>query len=281
MEEKQPSRTALGAAVHRAAHQTLEGGRIFSDPFASRILGSEGAKLLAEEAADPSRRPMRMFIAARSRFAEDRLAAAVSGGIRQAVILGAGLDTFALRNPHAGLGLRIVEVDHPSTQEWKKKRLSEAGIDIPSWLTFLPLDFEHQDPITELAAAGFTPSEPAFFHWLGVIPYLKREAIFATLQQIASLPEAQVVFDYSEPLENYPPERRARLAAIAARTAEIGEPWLTYFEAPSLKQDLTRCGFGGIEDLNIAQVASLYFGLPPGEIKEGAGPHLVHARRSE
>jgi methyltransferase (TIGR00027 family) len=169
MKESQPSRTALAAAVHRAAHQTLEGGRIFSDPFASKILGSEGAKLLAEEAADPSQRPMRLFIAARSRFAEDRLAAAVSRGVRQAVILGAGLDTFALRNPHAELGLHIFEVDHPSTQQWKKRQLSEAGIDTPPWLTLTPVDFERQDLLTELARSGFAPSKPAFFHWLGVI----------------------------------------------------------------------------------------------------------------
>ncbi len=280
MEEKKPSRTALGAAVHRAAHQALEGGRIFTDPLASAILGSEGSDLLAEAAADPSRRPMRLFIAARSRFAEDLLAAAVLRGVRQAVILGAGLDTFSLRDPHAKLGLRVFEVDHPATQAWKKRRLAEAGIAAPPPLTFTPMDFERQNLIGELTASGFVTTGPAFFHWLGVVPYLKRDAVFATLRSIASLPDSEVVFDYSEPLENYPPGRRANAAALAARTAQIGEPMLSYFEPSALWQELKECGFGELEDLGLAEIAPRYLGAPGHEIKEGGGPHLIHARRS-
>src|ERR1700752_674340 len=116
MQSRPPSRTALGAAVHRAAHQTLEGGKIFADPLARTILGKEARTIIEEEAADPSRRPMRLFIATRSRFAEDCLSAAVARGVRQAVVLGAGLDPFSLRNPHARLGLHVFDVDHPAKQ---------------------------------------------------------------------------------------------------------------------------------------------------------------------
>src|SRR6266851_7394028 len=102
MQAGEPSHTARGAAAYRAIHQTLEGGVIFSDPFASRILNDETRARLDETAADPSLRPMRLLIAARSRFSEDTLAACVARGVRQIVVLGAGLDTFSLRNPHAG-----------------------------------------------------------------------------------------------------------------------------------------------------------------------------------
>ena len=159
MEEKKPSRTALRAAAHRAAHQMLDGGKILTDPFAGAILGSEGSGALSEAAADHS---LRLYIAARSRFAEDRLATAVGRGVRQAVILGAGLDTFFLRNPYAELGLRVFEADHPSTQLWKKRRLREAGIAPPPAAVFTPLDFERQDLMSGLTASGFVPTEPAF-----------------------------------------------------------------------------------------------------------------------
>src|SRR5450756_1304825 len=115
MQNGQPSRTALGAAILRAAHQTLDGGNIFKDPFARLVLGQEADSLVAAVSADPAMRQMRIFMAARSRFSDDGLEAAVSRGVRQLVILGAGLDTFALRNPHADLGLLVFEVDHPAT----------------------------------------------------------------------------------------------------------------------------------------------------------------------
>jgi methyltransferase (TIGR00027 family) len=143
--QRPPSRTALFVAAYRAAHQTLDGGRIFADPFALRILGELAHTGIEEAADDPAQRLLRLFIAARSRFAEDCLSAAVSRGVRQVVILGAGLDTFSLRNPHAELGLRVFEVDHPATQSWKRERLRQEGLATPSLLTFVPIDFERQD----------------------------------------------------------------------------------------------------------------------------------------
>ncbi len=128
MQIGQPSRTAQGAAAHRAVHQIVEGGVIFSDPFAVAILGDDSRAGLSEMADDPSHRPMRLFIAARSRFSEDTLAACVARGIRQVVVLGAGLDTFSLRNPHASQGVRVFEVDYPATQGWKRERLRQAGL---------------------------------------------------------------------------------------------------------------------------------------------------------
>src|SRR5208282_2230284 len=143
MQAQEPSRTALGAAIHRAAHQVLEHGRIFTDPLTLRILGVDADTIDREAEQQPSRRRMRIFIAVRTRFAEDALAAAVERGVRQVVVLGAGLDTFAYRSTLRDR-LRIFEVDHPATQAWKRQLLEEAAIPIPKSLTFAPIDFEFQ-----------------------------------------------------------------------------------------------------------------------------------------
>lgn len=128
----------------------------------------------------------RLFTAARSRIAEDALSEAVERGVRQIVILGAGLDTYALRNPHSAREIRIHEVDHPATQAWKLERLAEAQIALPPWLLFVPVDFERDDLGEKLAAAGFEQNSPAFFTWLGVVPYLTQDAIGRTLDYISS-----------------------------------------------------------------------------------------------
>src|SRR5271167_3027992 len=175
-----PSRTALAAASYRAAHQILEKGSIFSDPLAVRILGIDGATIAREAEEQPSRRAMRMFIAVRTRFAEDALAAAVERGVTQLVILGAGLDTYAYRTK-LGDRLRIFEVDHPATQAWKRQRLAEESIALPPALTFAPVDFERQTLDDGLRAAGFDPTQPSFFTWLGTVVYLSEPAIDATL----------------------------------------------------------------------------------------------------
>jgi methyltransferase (TIGR00027 family) len=182
----EPSQTARGAAAYRAIHQTLDGGTIFRDPVPLRILDDATRATLDEIAANPSLRPSRLFIAARSRFSEDILAASVARGARQIVVLGAGLDTFSLRNPHEGEGVRAYEVDYPATQGWKRERLKEAGLAIPASLIFAPVDFERQSLADGLAAAGFRADRPAFFQWLGVVPYLTRETISVTLDFIAA-----------------------------------------------------------------------------------------------
>lgn len=126
MQRGQPSRTALSAAAHRAAHQILEQARFFYDPLALRILGPDAMAMVDEAAQDPPRKRMRIFIAVRSRFAEDSLAQAVGRGARQLVILGAGLDTYAYRSPFREQ-LRIFEVDHPATQGLETRPSGGSG----------------------------------------------------------------------------------------------------------------------------------------------------------
>ncbi len=263
-------------AAHRAAHQVLEGGRIFTDPLALRILGEDGTTVARDAEAHPSRRGMRIFVAVRARFAEDAVAAAVNRGTSQVVVLGAGLDTFAYRSPLRER-LRIFEVDYPATQAWKRQCLESAAIPIPDSLTFAPIDFEHQTLTEGLAAAGFDSSQQSFFTWLGVVPYLTQETVWSTLGFIASLPHgAHVVFDYSDPPDSLPANWRERHDRRADHVAELGEAWLSYFETNELRTKLEAFGFSEIEDLGPPQIAARYFPhratMPPDR-----GGHLLRA----
>jgi methyltransferase (TIGR00027 family) len=165
----EPSVTAQGAAALRAAHQLLDVPLVFEDPFAVRILGSDGEWALRNKLPSqqtPTARAMRALVVGRSRFAEDRLAQAVDLGVRQYVLLGAGLDTYALRHPDGPA--RVFEIDHPATQAWKRPRLLEIGVAPPACLTFIPVDFEKGTLQVGLADAGFDSSAPAMVAWLGV-----------------------------------------------------------------------------------------------------------------
>jgi methyltransferase (TIGR00027 family) len=276
MQLRQPSRTARAAAVHRAVHQVLENGRIFADPLALRILGDDAEALVRDAEQNPHRRPMRLFIAVRTRFAEDALTAAVAQGVSQLVVLGAGLDTYAYRGAMRER-LRIFEVDHPATQAWKRQSLAEANISMPPTLTFAPVDFERETLSEGLAAAGFDPAGRSFYTWLGVVPYLTQEAVFATLSFIGSQPGgAAVVFDYSNPPDSLSPTMRAVHNVRAAHVAGIGETWVSYFDSDALGAKLMALGFTEVEDLGPPQIAARYFPERVGSAA-GKGGHIVRA----
>jgi methyltransferase (TIGR00027 family) len=277
MQRGQPSRTALGAAGLRAAHQVLDRAAIFTDPLALRILGPDADAMVQEAATDTSRQRLRWFIAIRSRIAEDALAAAAKRGVRQLVVLGAGLDTTAYRTPPSD-DLRIFEVDHPATQQWKRERLAEAAITAPATLRFVPVDFERETLAEGLGAAGFDPTRPTFFTWLGVVPYLTEQAVFATLAFIAGLPGgAHVVFDYVNPTASIVEAgHRAAHEALAARVAELGETIRCHFDSDVLGTRLAELGFREVEDLGPRQIAERFF---PGRVTSsaGGGAHVLRA----
>jgi methyltransferase (TIGR00027 family) len=276
MEPGRPSRTALGAAFHRAAHQVLEGGVVFRDPLALRILGPDADAAVRRAREDPSGRRLRLFVALRSRFAEDRLAEALGQGVRQVVVLGAGLGTLAYRTVF-GSGVRVFEVDHPSTQAWKRRRLAEVGIPEPAWLTFAPVDFERETLGEGLGAAGFDPALRSFFTWLGMVPYLTGEAVFATLGFIAALPGGgEVVFDYANPPA--PGEDTSARDGLARRVAAAGEPFRSHFHTPDLHTRLEALGFRTIEDLGPRLIRERFFpAFPPPASDQGG--HVVRAAR--
>jgi len=204
-------------------------------------------------------RHRRAFIAARSRYLEDQLAQLVDRGVDQYVVLGAGLDTFAYRNPYRQL--RVFEVDHPATQYWKRQRLAAAAIPVPASLAFAPIDFERQRLADALSSVGFDQSRPAFFGWLGVVAYLHLDAVFDTLRFVASCapPTTTIVFDYSIPPDRLPPRQRQRFDKIAGRAAAAGEPWRTFFEPLELDIRLREIGFAEIDHVDADTLNGLYF----------------------
>jgi methyltransferase (TIGR00027 family) len=219
----------------------------------------------------------RLFTAARSRIAEDALSRAVERGIRQTVILGAGLDTFALRNPYREQ-IRIYEVDHAATQAWKRQRLAEAQIALPPWLILLPVDFERDDVGEKLVAAGFQQNAPAFFIWLGVVPYLTQDAIGRTLDYMSSIQNSEVVFDYLEPPESSSEELRRLERERTEHLRRIDEGSVSRFEPAGVAAILRAHGFWAIEDISFQEIASTFGravqGLAPGHL----GVHVIRAK---
>jgi methyltransferase (TIGR00027 family) len=279
MNPNEPSRTALMIARQRAAHQLLDHGSILNDPFAMKILREDEKDVIQFATKHPLASIGRLFTAARSRIAEDALSRAVARGVRQIVILGAGLDTFALRNPHAALEICIYEVDHPATQAGKLERLAEAQITVPPGLILVPIDFERDDVGEKLAAQGFQRNSPAFFTWLGVVPYLTQDAIGRTLDYISSIQKSEVVFDYMEPPEAFSDELRQIEKARAEQLEKMGERSATRFEPAGIAAILRSHGFCDIEDIDFQQIASR-FGRAVQSLAPGhAGLHVVHAKR--
>jgi methyltransferase (TIGR00027 family) len=174
VEEGQASKTALGAAARRAIHQLVDDEpKVFSDPIAVRLVEAAAPGTINSyltTVSPPDLKSSRAGFVLRSRFAEDELARAVARGVRQYVILEAGLDTFPYRQPPFAWELRIFEVDHPATQVWKREALVAAGIPSPPNLSWAPVDFERATLLEGLTVAGLDSTRPSFFSWLGVVP---------------------------------------------------------------------------------------------------------------
>lgn len=257
MQTGRASRTALRVAIRRAAHQVTDNPRVMEDPIAVRLLGP-GFDRDMERAMHHVARDFRLYMSVRSRYAEDRLAHQVSAGVAQYVILGAGLDTFAYRNPFPSL--RVFEVDFPATQHWKHGLLAEAGIAIPPNLTFIALDLEHKTLAESLLEAGFDPTAPAFFSWLGVVPYLTLEAFRATLATIARLPAGTAVtLDYAFPPETLSPKRRQVFDSLSKRVAAAGEPLRLFFTPQNLEREVRAAGYRRIEQFDTDRLNETYF----------------------
>lgn len=290
MIEGRPSQTAWRVALRRAAHQVTDTPIVFDDPLALRIVGAADDSQAFRSDAEQTRlaRALRAFMAARSRIAEEELAAAVRRGVRQYVVLGAGLDTFAYRNPF-GSELRVFEADFPATQVWKRMRLRDAGIDEPDWLRFVSVDFATQSAFDALEDAGLDRNAPVWFSWLGVSMYLEPQAVWSTLSSIAALaPGSGVVFDYSIDPETLTPPFRMVYDEMARRVAAAGEPWVSSFSPERLRDGLHAAGFTSVrdrggDDINTALFADRSDGLRVGGMARlmtawtGAAAAIPHA----
>lgn len=277
-----PSRSAMRVATVRAVHHLLDDPIILEDPVALPILGAQMAAAIQEDPFqfnDPMGRGLRAALLVRSKLAEDELGKAVEGGVRQYVILGAGLDTFAYRNPHADKGLRVYEVDHPSTQAWKKTLLQNAHIPVPDELTFVAADFEKKTLAESLREAGFRFDQPAYFSWLGVVVYLTQETIFDTLRFVASLPKGSgITFDYCLQRSLLNPIERAISETFGKIIAELGEPWVSFFEPAILIEDVKKLGFTHIDDLGPDELNPRYFFQRKDGLRAGGSVRLLCAK---
>jgi methyltransferase (TIGR00027 family) len=283
MQDDKPSVTAYRVALRRAAHQVLDEPKVFDDPLALAIVGGEGeTRSRSGEGKSRGRiaRSMRAYMAMRSRYAEDRLAEAVERGARQYVVLGAGLDTFPYRNPYPADRLHVFEVDHPATQGWKRRRLAKGGIVIPESMTFAPVDFERQTLADGLAQAGFRSDRITFFSWLGVVPYLTRNAVLETLAFVAAQPGgSEVVFDYGLPPASLNWLQRLAFANLASRVAAAGEPFQIFFTPDELAAELRLLGFGHLEDSGMDEMNRRYFAHRADGLRVTGGlAHVMAAR---
>jgi methyltransferase (TIGR00027 family) len=276
MERGKPSQTAITAALFRAAHLHLFAGpKIHQDTFALRLSGLGGCEelrafaLQVEQSTFPLRRASAYF-ACRHRFSEERLRAALDRGAEQVVLLGAGLDSFALRHPEVPKDLLFVEIDHPDSQRWKRERLASLGLDTPG-VRYVPIDFASQDLRKELASAGVDRAKPTFFAWLGVTQYIADEAAYETLSLVAEHASgSEIVFDVILPIDAQPPDER-EMSRMSAEVSEArGEPWVSYFLPEQLAVHLGSFGFDRVQWLTPEASRSYYEGQPTGARPLGA-----------
>jgi len=270
----------MRVALRRAAHQLFDSPKVLEDPLAVRIVGREAAASLSglTDRLSPPARYMRAFMAVRARYAEDELALAVRRGVTQLVILGAGLDTFAYRNPFPNL--RVFEVDHPATQEWKRQRLHTENIAIPDSVTYAAVDFDSQTLADGLRAANFQSGQPAFFSWLGVTMYLDNQTVLDTLRFIHTMHAANgVVFDYTVPRHLLNTMGKLVFDAITRRVAAAGEPFRSFFVPAELDAALQQIGYRHVEDMDSPAINARYFADRTDNLKvAGAMGRLCHAR---
>ena len=240
------SQTARTAAAARAAHLIVDQPPvIFADTLAAPLLGAEADEYIDYHRAHGGHIVLagaRGQVICRSRLAEDSLAAAIRRGVRQYVILGAGLDSFAYRSALAR-SVRVFEVDHAATQNWKRRQLAAGGITVPENVTFVATDFEAGTLTADLIRSGLDPAVPAFVSWLGVTMYLTTEAIGRTFAELSLLaPGSEVVADYMLPAGMRDDAGNTYVELVGPATAERGEPWLTFLSPTDMSQLLASHG---------------------------------------
>jgi methyltransferase (TIGR00027 family) len=281
MNARSPSRTALAAALIRARHTRLDPQPLIDDAWGERLVptsfrvklresalagmaGVERARALAspETIVDDHLRRLSAYanVVLRSRYTEDALQRAISNGVRQYVMIGAGFDSFSLRRPPFAQGVCVYEIDHPATQAFKLERLAACGAPHPASTHFVAADLGIEDLGTALSRSPFRFDQPAFFSWLGVTMYLTQDANRTALRSIVrcAAPGSELVFTYIEQgaLERGRPSRAFQ--GLQRKVASLGEPFLSGFDPPALAGELRQIGLSFIEDLNGQALAARY-----------------------
>lgn len=285
MDAHRASQTAVAAASRRAYHYAHASPLIFADSLAHLLIAEDERlsfengiiaimkslhpELVREDdrehtVANAHRTSIATAIMmSRARFSEDLLELAIDRGVRQYVIVGAGLDTFACRRTDLRDKVEVFEVDHPASQEFKRRRLEAGGISLQPNLHFVAADFEVENLADALSRSAFRSAEPAFFSWLGVVVYLSMDAILDTLAAIKRIaaPGSGLVFDYWERkyFDMSPSERPAEFRLQFDRAAAFGEPFQSSFPQDALGGVLQEQGFELLENLDPEQQEQRYF----------------------
>jgi len=283
VETGKPSQTAIIAALFRATHATLYAGpKIHEDTFALALTGIGGRDELVsfaaqvEQAGYPLRRAC-AFFALRHRYSEERLEAALRRGIKQVVLLGAGLDSFALSHPTVPPAIRFVEIDHPASQRWKLDRIASLGLTTPG-VKYVPVDFSSQDLATALVDAGIDASEPLFVAWLGVTQYIAEQASYDTLSIIAAhAAGSEIVFDVILPMSQQTSDDQHISRLSAEASVARGEPWVSYFDPQQLTKRLSSLGFSSVTRLT-PRAAAVYYDGQPTDVQPLGGWQIMAAR---
>ncbi|MEZ4279057.1 MAG: class I SAM-dependent methyltransferase [Myxococcota bacterium] len=290
MIEGEPSQTALQVAAARAAHLRFDPPpHLLEDRFAEKLLGEEAERLIAAYGDDAPwiLRENRLFLPFRARYAEDLVARAHAEGVRQLVVLGAGLDSFALRRPAALADLRVFEVDHPATQRWKRRRLEAIGDSLPDSLApslvFVECDFEKMALADALRGSAFRADAPAVVSWLGVVYYLSKETVARALAELRALlaPGSAVVLDYQFPVESLPQRYRDVFAQQSAWLKGAGEPQVNRYRPDELRAVLLAAGFEGAELPEREALEARYFRALGSEVRMAERFGMAVARVGE
>jgi len=260
------SATAQFAAAHRAYHLMHDPAPILEDNAAGWLLGPPLSAILR---LAPLRwlfwrpllakvRPISVFVVVRSRYTEDALESSIRDGCRQYVILGAGLDSWALRRSEPGV--TVFELDHPATQQWKDARIRSRMGALPSHLVLIPVDFERESIADVLPSHGFDPRASAFVSWLGTICYLTHGAIeeaFTALARVCA-PGSRIAFDYFQPKSTMSPSDLQLFEVLDEGGTRRGEPMQTLLEAGEMAEILLSAGFRVVEDLSASDIRQRY-----------------------
>ena len=264
----------LYSTMQRAAHLMLDHDPwIFEDPLALRIMGAEAeseVRLNLAHLRSLVGRSNRASMMARNRYTEDELVRSILRGVRQYIILGAGLDTFAYRNSFEDL--RVFEVDHPATQAWKRRRLEEAAIPIPASVTFVSVDFGRQMITDALRRSGFRSDEPAFFSFIGVTRYLSREELLSVFNSIRSLMRAgsEIVVDFYAP--------PSLLQRLREPNQENNGFRPSYFDPMTITRDLKPLGFADVKLIGPKELNVRYYKNRKDGLRIRNRMHLIQAR---
>jgi len=257
----EPDSTAVRVALWRALHVQADPlPHVFEDEVGLKLAGpDEGWRDRPDMSSFTS--PFRASIVARARFVEDLVVEESTRGVGQYVILGAGLDTFAQRRPELASRLLVFEVDRPGPQAWKRQRLVELGYGIPSFLRFVPVDFAAGDSWWEqLTASGFDSTRPAIVASTGVSMYLTRDAIMATLRQVAALaPGSTLAMSFMLPIEMADAELRPGIERAAAGARSSGTPFVSFFKPAEMLALAREAGFRDVQHVSAADLAQRYF----------------------